>query len=272
MPRHVNIFSKILLNPFFWASLTLISSLSPRTATAKSGMETKSNVEPDMVEVPSGSSRIGSNSGAGNEKPVHRVTLPSFKMSRHEITKGQFAVFVQETGYRTDAEKGSGGIRGCYAHQGGGRLGWVAGMSWRYTGFDQGDSDPVVCVSLNDAQAFTDWLSKKTGKRYRLPTESQWEYAARAGSNSKYSFGNDEEELCLHANGGDVTLKEKFPSWKAATMGCTDGFAFTSPVGSFQTNPYGLHDMHGNVWEWTVDCWNETYADAPRDGSAWESG
>ncbi|MEJ1437809.1 MAG: formylglycine-generating enzyme family protein [Candidatus Sedimenticola sp. (ex Thyasira tokunagai)] len=252
-------------------SYTLYSALLTLSCNL-SQAATLTDFEPEMVKIPDGSARVGSNSGDRDEKPVHRVTLPSFELSKHEITRGQFAIFVEETGYRTDAEKNSGDKKGCFAYRGGTSFGWVRGMNWRYAGFDQRNNHPVVCVSHNDALAYIDWLSNKTGKSYRLPSESEWEYAVRGGSNDRYSFGNDEEELCLHGNGADATLREKLPRWPWLTMNCADGHAFTAPVGSLQVNPFGLHDMHGNVWEWTDDCWNDNYEEAPRDGSAWQSG
>ncbi len=121
-----------------------------------------------MVKIPGGSARVGSNSGDSDEKPVHRVTLPSFELSKYEVTRGQFAIFVEETGYQTDAEKNSGDKKGCFSYRGGTNFGWVRGMSWRYAGFDQGNDHPVICVSHNDAQVYIDWLSNKTGKRFRL--------------------------------------------------------------------------------------------------------
>ncbi|MEJ1355932.1 MAG: formylglycine-generating enzyme family protein [Candidatus Sedimenticola sp. (ex Thyasira tokunagai)] len=247
---------------------TTVPAATPLHSSTKSPTDNPAGYEPEMVLIPAGSSRVGSNSGANNEKPVHRVTLPAFEISKHEITRGQFAAFVAETGHITDAEKNSGGREGCYAYRGRSNFGWTRGMDWRFPGYDQDDNHPVVCVSHNDAIAYTEWLSNKTGKHYRLPSESQWEYVARAGSTDKYSFGNDEEELCLHSNSADTTLKERLPGWDWEAIACKDGTVYTAPVGSYLVNPYGLHDMHGNVWEWAGDCWHDTYEGAPRDGTA----
>ncbi|MES9901669.1 MAG: formylglycine-generating enzyme family protein, partial [Sedimenticola sp.] len=232
MPQQKKIPYSAFLNLFCWISLTLVNSLLPTVTAAEAKKQPKTETgkeyEPEMVKIPAGSSRVGSNSGDNDEKPVHRVTLPSFELSKNEVTRGQFAIFIEETGYQTDAEKNSGDKKGCFAYRGGTNYGWVRGMSWRYAGFDQGNDHPVICVSHNDALAYIDWLSTKTGKSYRLPTESEWEYAVRGGSNDRYSFGNDEEELCLHANGADMSLKEKLPNWPWATMSCTDGHTFTA--------------------------------------------
>ena len=211
----------------------------------------------DMVAVPAGKFRMG---GRGkdaydSEKPAHRVTVPAFKLGRHEVTVGQFRVFVVVTGYRTDAERGTGGDPGCNTKTGD-EWNWTPGSSWRNPGYAVADDQPVVCVSWNDAQAFIDWLNDKTGGNYRLPSEAEWEYAARAGSKKKYSWGND------------------IGSNQANCDGCGSRWdnRQVAPVGSFPANPWGLHDMHGNVWEWVQDCRNDSYKGAPNDGSAWTSG
>ncbi|MEJ1336889.1 MAG: formylglycine-generating enzyme family protein, partial [Candidatus Sedimenticola sp. (ex Thyasira tokunagai)] len=142
-------------------SYTLYSALLTLSCNL-SQAATLTDFEPEMVKIPGGSARMGSNSGDRDEKPVHRVTLPPFELSKHEVTRGQFAIFVEETGYRTDAEKNSGDKKGCFAYRGGTSFGWVRGMNWRYAGFDQRNNHPVVCVSHNDALAYIDWLSNKT--------------------------------------------------------------------------------------------------------------
>ncbi|MCY4283154.1 MAG: formylglycine-generating enzyme family protein, partial [Gammaproteobacteria bacterium] len=133
---------------------------------------------------------------------------------------------------------------------------WVSGRSWREPGYPVQDNQPVVCVSWNDAQAFIKWLSDETGGNYRLPTEAEWEYAARAGTTTKYSWGDDIGSNRANCDNDD----------------CGDSYDYTAPVGSFPANPWGLHDMHGNVWEWVQDCWNDNYKGAPKDGSVWTSG
>jgi formylglycine-generating enzyme required for sulfatase activity len=128
-------------------------------------------------------------------------------------------------------------------------------------------------LSWNDATAYVAWLAKKTGKSYRLLTEAQWEYAARAGSTTRYFFGDDEKDLCRYANGVDQTAKSKIAgagNWPHAP--CSDGYAYTAPVGSYSPNKFGLYDMHGNAWQRLEDCWHENYQGAPSDGSAWVSG
>ena len=124
-----------------------------------------------------------------------------------------------------------------------------------------------------DAQAYVEWLSRKTGKTYRLPTEAEWEYAARAGTRTRYFFGDGDTDFCRYGNGGDQTAKSKITGARGwITLPCTDGYAYTAPVGTFLPNSFGLYDMHGNAWQWLEDCWHETYERAPSDGSAWVSG
>ena len=145
-----------------------------------------------------------------------------------------------------------------------------SGRGWRNPGFSQRDSHPVVCVSWNDARAYVRWLSGETGESYRLLSESEWEYVARGGTQTRYHWGDSSSSQCRYANGADMSAKKHNSGWTVAD--CDDGYYRTSPVGSFAANAFGLHDVHGNVWEWVQDCWNDSYAGAPGDGSAWESG
>ena len=210
---------------------------------------------PEVVVVPAGGFMMGSPSGeAGRlagEGPVHRVEIAeSFAVGVHEVTRGEYARFVQATGREAgpscrvrDGEPG----------------GWIErpGASWRAPGFEQTDGHPVVCVSWDDAQAYVRWLSAATGHAYRLPSESEWEYAARAGTDTPRYWGAAAGS-CEHANGAEA--------W------CADGHAWTSPVGTFAANGLGLHDVLGNAAEWVQDCWHEGYGEAPADGRARESG
>jgi formylglycine-generating enzyme required for sulfatase activity len=126
---------------------------------------------------------------------------------------------------------------------------------------------PAIDVSWNDiTQQYLPWLSRKTGKTYRLLSEAEWEYVARAGTTTRYHFGDSERDLCTYGNVADLSAKEKNPGWTLAN--CRDGHVNTAPVGSFQPNAFGLYDVHGNVWEWVQDCWNGNYSGAPSDGSA----
>jgi formylglycine-generating enzyme required for sulfatase activity len=221
-----------------------------------------------FVEIPGGSFMMGSNDGDADEQPVHPVSIAPFQLMTTEVTKGQFAKFVAATGYRTDAEKNAGGKDGCYVESspGKGDWGYQKGKYWNNVVYSERDNQPVVCISHNDATAFIEWLNRDSAERYRLPTEAEWEYAARAGSTGKYSFGDSESALCSHANGADLSAKRQYSGW--TTSDCTDDHVYTAPVGSFQANAFGLYDMHGNVWEWTQDCWKEDYKNAPSNGRA----
>jgi formylglycine-generating enzyme required for sulfatase activity len=137
----------------------------------------------------------------------------------------------------------------------------------------QDDTHPVVCVSWEDASAYAAWLTRRSGRNYRLLTEAEWEYAARAGTTTPRYWGDDANESCAYANTADLDAFRQVPdaiNWPFAN--CSDGRAHTAPVGSYRPNRFGLHDMLGNVWEWTQDCWNVNYTAAPADGSAWAAG
>ena len=222
---------------------------------------------PEMVVVPSGSYRMGSPSSEkgryDDEDPVHRVAIGRpFAVGVHEVTRGEFGRFVSESGRSMG--------NSCWEWDGE----WKkrSGRSWKNPGFSQTDSNPVVCVSWNDAKAYVRWLSGKTGKKYRLLSEAEWEYVARGGTKTARYWGESESGQCRYANGADEALKRWDRDWKWKIASCDDGHARPSPVGSFQANGFGLHDVLGNVIEWTEDCWNESYRGAPSDGTAWESG
>ncbi len=229
---------------------------------------------PEMVIIPPGTFTMGSPESettregvpekyAKRERPQHRVTIPrAFALGRYEVTKAQFATFVRDSGH--DA----GG--GCYFWNGS-KWEQQSSKSWRDPGFQQTDRDPVTCVSWDDAKAYVGWLGKKTGKDYRLPSEGEWEYAARARTATARYWGDGRGEACANANVNDRTSKS-VNGFKWASFDCDDGYAGTAPVGSFRANAFGLHDMLGNLWEWGQDCWNESYSGAPTDGSAWTSG
>jgi formylglycine-generating enzyme required for sulfatase activity len=158
----------------------------------------------------------------------------------------------------------------------------LPGRSWRDPGFDQtSDRYPAVCVSWNDAKAFIRWLSRKTGKTYRLPTEAEWEYAARAGTRTARYWGDDPNQACVHENVADRSTyetgfsRQSRKTWSRPSgrrHDCDDGRYLIAPVGSYRANGFGLYDMLGNVWEWTEDCGNASYTGAPADGSAWLTG
>ena len=218
---------------------------------------------PEMVVVPAGSFRMGDLTGDGqdDEKPVHQVTIPQpFAVGKYEVTRGEFSKFVIETGYDAGTECWSYGVGGWTRQE---------GWSWRDPKFRQTDRDPVLCVNWKDAQAYLSWLSGLTGSTYRLLSEAEWEFVARAGTETRYWHGDDDNasQLCNYANGAG---RETGFSW--ANEACADGYERTAPVGAFRANSFGLHDINGNVWEWVEDCWHENYAGAPTDGRPWTSG
>ena len=233
---------------------------------------------PEMVVVPSGSYIMGSpESETGryeNEGPQHPVTIPRpVAAGRFEVTRGQFAAFVADSGYQSQ------GGNCYYWNSNEGK--WVnddLSKSWRNPGFTQtNDEHPVVCVSWNDAKAYAAWLTRKSGKDYRLLTEAEWEYAARAGSSTARPWGDSANQACAYANVRDQSFVRIVPAppgmqWNPGYHECDDNAGYTTKVGSYRANAFGLYDMIGNVWEWTEDCWNKSYAGAPADGSAWLAG
>ena len=208
----------------------------------------------EMVSIPAGAFRMGDLSGEGfdDEKPAHSVTMPAFKLGKYEVTLSQWMACVLDGG--------------CDIYPPG--YFDIANDSVEHNRFPRsfGSDHPVINVSWDDAQSFIDWLNRKTDGNYRLPTEAEWEYAARAGSTTKYSWGDDigvNLANCFVC-GGQLDIETTDPDWLKSSR--------TAPVGNFPANAWGLHDMHGNASEWTEDCWNDSYNGAPTDGSAWISG
>lgn len=203
-----------------------------------------------------------SDSVAGISLPPRQVSIPSgFHMGKHEVTVGQFAMFVESTGYKTDAERK--GKAGGVVVESGERL-CMAEYSWRNAGWQQSAVHPVVNVTWNDATAFCKWLSKKEGRTYRLPTQSEWEYACRAGSQTHFHSGDSTESLNPFAN-----TRDDFEG--SLELMKRDGHVYAAPVGSYRANAFGLHDMHGNVAEW---CSNQLFLRSSRKalrGGSWST-
>ncbi|WP_085690372.1 MULTISPECIES: formylglycine-generating enzyme family protein [unclassified Pseudomonas] len=238
----------------------LLASLMPGLAQAaepsKPGTVFKDCKDcPEMVVLPTGTFTMGTpDDEVGrepDEDPMHPVTFDKpLAISRFQVLKGQWDAYLSDTGYKMpDGDKRPG--RACKAgipdYQG-------SDPKKQYT-----DRHPAVCMDFNEANDYVAWLSKKTGKSYRLVSESLREYAARAGSTGPFPFPFDEGKeysIAKHAN----------------TYGAADGYNFTAPAGSFPANAFGVYDMHGNIYEWTADCYNEDYVGAPSDGSAITTG
>ncbi len=217
---------------------------------------------PEMVVVPAGSYRMGSpesEEGRRNDEgPVRTVAVfDPFAVGVHEVTRAEYGRFVSETGYRSGLT--------CWTLRNGDWAPKLLG-SWRNPGFAQTGAHPVVCVNWNDAQAYVRWLSQKTRSEYRLLSESEWEYVARAQTNTSRFWGDSDSDQCRNANGSDASGGERWG------VSCDDGHAWTSPVGSYPANAFGLHDVLGNVSEWTQDCWSEDYEVASSDRSDLASG
>ena len=216
---------------------------------------------PELVEIAPGSFTRGATpddpAADIGEFPQHQVTVATgFAIATTPVTVDAFADFVAATGHVPDG--------GCHTLT---DEGWRVdpGASWRAPGFAQDGTHPAVCVSWNDAQAYIDWLSRVGGRRYRLPSESEWELAARGGTSTRNFWGDDDREACLYANVNDLAAKNKTAK---IAVHCDDGYLYTSPVARFRPNPFGLYDMIGNAWAWTADCWLGDYAQSPRDGRA----
>nr|WP_281242397.1 formylglycine-generating enzyme family protein [Solimonas aquatica] len=198
---------------------------------------------PELLVLKPGRLLMGEDSGSPYEIPVHEVNVAAFAIGKYEVTFDEW-----------DACQ----VAGACARRADDR-GWGRGRR------------PVINVSWTDAQQYVQWLSRRSGRRYRLPSEAEWEYAARAGSQTRYSWGDGSEWVCDSANVLDLRGASANPQWRWHVF-CDDGFPYTAPVGSFKANPWGLYDMAGNVWEWVEDCWHNSYAEAPTQALAWNAG
>ena len=224
------------------------------------------DVCPEMVEIPEGFFQMGTPPNYANrntnETPQHTVRFAApFAVGRFEVTVEQFAAFVEATGYQPASRCA---IFALDLDQ------WVSKpASFRDPAFPVTGDHPATCVNWNDAKAYVAWLSEKTGKPYRLLSEAEWEYAARAGATTPFSFGDlDHRSPCDYAKLADASTRF---TWRLETCSSNHGHG-AAPVGRHRPNAWGVHDMHGNVWEWVEDCRHGTYVNAPADGSAWLNG
>ncbi len=210
----------------------------------------------NFIYIPKGTFLMGSQlheAGRDIDEPIHEVTLTrGFYLSQTEVTVRHFRKFIVDTGYKTEAETDGGAFVWTGSD-------WkkMQGFEWRNPGFKQTEDHPVTCVSWNDVQEYIQWLGNKEEKHYRLPTEAEWEYAARGGGTIDRLWMKP-INACKHANIADQTAMEKFPGW--ITYYCRDEYVYTAPVKTYQANQYGLYDMVGNVWEWCQD----RYGDYPK--------
>ena len=219
------------------------------TAATKPGTEFKDCAAcPPMIVIPAGKFSMGSTekeSGrVATEGPQHVVTIARpFALGKYEVTFDDWEACVADK--RCNRLDDSGFGRG---------------------------KRPVINVAYEDAGYYIIWLSEKTGQKYRLPTEAEWEYAARAGSDAPRFWGGANDHACQYANVFTAKTMAKYKDADRSAFKCDDGYVETAPVGKFKPNAFGLHDMLGNVWEWVQDCWNASYVGAPADGSLWDTG
>ncbi len=220
---------------------------------------------PEMIVIGPGAYTMGSppdeRTRGKDEGPQRQVRIESpLAVGKYEVTREEYAAFVEESGRETAG--------GCWF--GDGSLDqWRqdGARSWREPGFDQGQRHPVVCVSWDDAKAYAAWLSEKTGRGYRLLSEAEWEYAARAGTTSARYWGDEVTGQCQNANGADAGFRANYRA--VATSECRDQGVRTAEVGTHGENGFLLSDMLGNAWEWVEDCLHKDYAGGPDDGAAW---
>ena len=217
---------------------------------------------PEMVALPGGAAKIGSAPGSHghetHEAPVSAVSLSPYALMKTEVTRGDFARFLREIGHQPSA--------GCWHIY----VVWVfdGSLNWSNTGYEQADDHPVACVRWSDAVAYADWMSSKTGERYRLPSEAEWEAAAAPAP-----WGDDLTAACRFANAHDETANATWGSGALiSVMPCADGAAGTARAGAYRANGAGLHDMYGSVGEWTGDCWSPSHKGHPKSGAARRDG
>jgi len=218
-------------------------------------------IEPDMVEIPAGRFTMGHdkwNSYVSN-KPAHLVSIKKFALAKYEVTNREFQLFLAETNHTLAMEKGNKGIN-CV------ELTFKDNepnfrnftVDWE----NVPEFEPAVCIAYEDAESYVAWLAKTTNKPYRLPSEAEWEYAARAGTSEKFFYGDDKHQACTYGNVNDVNRDN--------THQCDDGYKGYSPVGMFKANPWGIYDIIGNADEFVADCQHkEGYQGAPRDQKVW---
>ena len=224
---------------------------------------------PEMLSIPAGQFVMGCSAGwddvvggcRDNEFPAHEVTIAAFELGKYEVTVGQFKHFVEASHYLTTAEQNQ---QGCTIQDPQRKGNWLIDKTrnWRNPGFAQTDNHPVVCISWLDTQAYIQWLNQETQSHYRLPTEAEWEYAARAGKATAFFWGSQPNHAFANSQGVEGA----------------DKWEYTAPAGQFAGNSFGLHDMAGNVWEWVDTCWSNSYqADCPelnvkvRRGGGWDN-
>ncbi|MBN8482376.1 MAG: formylglycine-generating enzyme family protein, partial [Xanthomonadales bacterium] len=250
----------------------LYASFTPGQVITDRFLDTTGSA-PAVVVIPTGRFVMGSPADEtghrDNEEPQRTVAIErGFALGRAEVTVAQFREFVRAIRYRSEAERaGTGSVY----EESTGRMIDRRGIDWDrdYKGDRAGDALPVLNVSWNDANAYVEWLAQRTGKRYRLPSEAEFEYALRAGAQTAYGWGDGEPKSVLANVTGDGDRSPGKRSWGRAFSGYDDGHWGPAPVRTYPPNPFGLHDLDGNLSEWVDDCWHDNYVRAPRDSTAW---
>jgi len=281
--KKVQTFSKPL-TPTFACLIALVFSLQGALAQTMP-LVSENSLGMKFVRVPAGEFLMGSNETVGSmqtsfpqfelkrldelsdEMPLHRVKISrAFDLGQTEITRAQFEQFLNLSGYVPESIQDQTGGYGYSPEHDRDRpekadafAGRDPVYSWKNPGFEQGPNHPVVNITWKDAMAMANWLSQRESKVYRLPTEAEWEYACKAGTNTRYPHGNEPQELFKWANLFDASATPYWLRWKDKALVGNDGFAFTSPVASYAANAFGLHDMVGNAWEWVSDHYDENY-------------
>jgi formylglycine-generating enzyme required for sulfatase activity len=247
------------------------TNASGDTATSEPQFFQDCDTCPELVRVEPGEFQMGLAEGEAvapgyrkdqilEEHPAHRVQIDyPFAIGRYEVTISEFAEFAAATDFVGN---------GCFV---------LVGDAWQFNldanfrapGFDVTEKDPAACLSYDDSVAYLQWLSDRIGQTYRLPTEAEWEYTVRSGQGDEPAPTYLGAQACEYLNGSDVSFSHEFAvDWRAGLFECDDGYAATSPVGSYKPNKLGMYDVFGNVAEWTEDCSGTNYDGAPADGSA----
>jgi formylglycine-generating enzyme required for sulfatase activity len=246
----------------------LIATLAASSSFAFYASATLTPIEPPMVTIPAGSFEMGSMARESSQ-PVHKVNIKQFSMGKYEVTVSEFRQFVEATNYPVPQE--------C-RHE---LDAWFRPSSqgnWETNALNTSEYQPVVCINWRAANAYAQWLTKETGKPYRLPTEAEWEYAAKAGTKTDYFFGDDTDmtKVCDYANVGELSGENilqrdgntSYYNWSGELANCVDHAGYASIVGMYKPNQFGLYDVLSNVLEYLADCYVESYQNTPLDGSA----
>jgi formylglycine-generating enzyme required for sulfatase activity len=231
-----------------------VASETASGSAKESVLDLGGGVKVELVLVKAGEFNMGSSDGKGNEKPVHKVKISQpYYIGKYDVTVAEFQAFADAAKHQTEAEKQNNGWTvkdGVWQE--------VSGVNWRNPGFKQEGNHPVVVVACTDAQAFCNWATKVTGRTVRLPTEAEWEYAARGPKSLKYPWGDKWEGIL--ANVADASLRREGFNMQWGELMEDDGYPFTSPVGAYKNASWcGAYDMAGNVWQWCQDFFNDKY-------------